>query len=66
MGSRKNTTEQSMNYNTQSHSTETRNPFTSEKMKNEYNDYLDTAKNNYANTLNSTNKLAGLLDQKLQ
>lgn len=66
MGSKKQTQESSVNYNTQSHSTETRNPFTSEKMKGEYNNYLDTARNNYANTLNSTNKLSGLLDQKLQ
>ena len=65
MGSKKHKTEQSMDYNTQSHSSETRNPFTSEKMKNEYNSYLDTARNNYADTLNSTNKLAGFLDQKL-
>lgn len=66
MGSKKQTQEQSMNYNTQSHSQETRNPFTSDVMKGRYNDYFDTAKQNYADVLGSTNKLTGYLDQKLQ
>jgi hypothetical protein len=35
-------------------------------MKGRYNDYFDTAKQNYANVLGSTNKLTGYLDQKLQ
>lgn len=66
MGSRKQQTETTQTQDTTQYGKQTRTPFTSDQMKQAYNDYLGTAQNNYQNVLNSTNKLNGMLDQYMQ
>lgn len=60
------TTSSSSSYRQERTDTQQTNPFTSDLMKGRYNDYFDTTKQNYANVLNQTNKLSGVLDKYLE
>ena len=66
MGSKKTTSTTNKVEDQQSYGTQTKTPFTSDFMKQNYNEFLGNAKNNYAQTMKNTNKLLNSFDQYAQ